>query len=676
VTVPLARRFRKLLIANRGEIAVRIMRTAKRMELATVAVFSDADRGAMHVALADESVRIGPPPAKDSYLSIDAIIEAARQSGAEAVHPGYGFLSENAEFAQACADAGLVFVGPSPEAIRRIGSKSSAKALMEAARVPVVPGYHGDDQSLAALQAAAERIGYPLLVKASAGGGGRGMRVVNNEGELAEAIAGARREAGAAFGDDRLLLERYVSRPRHIEVQVFGDTHGNIVSLLERDCTLQRRYQKVVEEALAISITPDRRAELSAAARAAAQAAAYVGAGTVEFIADRGGFYFIEMNTRLQVEHPVTEMITGLDLVEWQLRVAFGESLPLRQDEIIAHGHAIEARIYAEDADKGFLPATGSIREWREPEGDGIRIDTGFRLGDGVTPYYDALLAKLIVWGEDRPQALGRIVEALSAFAIAGVTTNLSFLELLMSHPQVSRGEIDTGFIEREIAALTLAGPQAAPLDLAAACVAVLLREQSEHVAASPPSPWDRSDGWSTSGRRGRRLSFRYGAQRYDVSLWYGHNGLSMEVPSPAKAGCTGAEKARLQFVARDGGLFDLCLGDAPERVSVAWSGRDLALSSPRGHIELAWIDPFEADIGEAAAASRIVAPMPATVTRILAGPGLDVPRGAPLIVLEAMKMEHTLRAPADGRLKALKCAVGDFVEEGAELADFEPNSE
>jgi 3-methylcrotonyl-CoA carboxylase alpha subunit len=676
VTVSLARRFRKLLIANRGEIACRIMRTARRMELATVAVFSDADREAMHVALADESVRIGAAPAKDSYLRIDTIVEAARQSGAEAVHPGYGFLSENAEFAQACADAGLVFVGPSAETIRRLGSKSTAKALMEAAGVPVVPGYHGDDQSIAAFAAAAERVGYPLLVKASAGGGGRGMRVVGTADELAEAVAGARREAQAAFGDDRLLLEKYIDRSRHIEVQVFGDTHGNIVSLLERDCTLQRRHQKVVEEALAFGITPDRRAELSAAARAAAQSAAYVGAGTVEFITDRTGFYFIEMNTRLQVEHPVTEMITGLDLVGWQLRVAFGEPLPLRQEEIAAHGHAIEARIYAEDADKGFLPAIGSIREWREPKGDGIRVDTGFRVGDPVTPYYDALLAKLISWGDDRPQALSRMIEALSAFVISGVTSNLSFLELLLSHPQVSRGEIDTGFIEREISALTLAGVQASPLDLAAACVAVLLREQSEQVATSPPSPWDRSDGWSTAGPRRRRLSFRYGAQRYDVTLWYGHDGLSMEIPPAADRNRNKERKARLQFVARDGGLFDLCLGDALERVSVAWSGRDLALSSPRGHIELAWIDPFEADIGEAAAASRIVAPMPATVARIIAEPGIDVSRGDPLIVLEAMKMEHTLRAPVDGHLKALKCAVGDFVEEGTELADFEPKSE
>jgi 3-methylcrotonyl-CoA carboxylase alpha subunit len=663
VTVSLARRFNKLLIANRGEIACRIIRTARLMGLRTVAVFSDADRDALHVALADEAALIGPAPAKDSYLHIEAIIDAARSSRAEAIHPGYGFLSENADFAQACADADLVFVGPSAATIHLIGSKSAAKALMESAGVPVVPGYHGDDQSLATLAAAADRIGYPVLVKASAGGGGRGMRVVGKGSELEEAVAGARREAGAAFGNDQLLIEKFIDRPRHIEVQVFGDTHGNIVSLHERECTLQRRHQKVVEEAPAIVLSLERRAEMASAARAAAKAAGYVGAGTVEFITDASQFCFIEMNTRLQVEHPVTELITGLDLVEWQLRVASGEPLPLAQDDIRANGHAIEARIYAEDPDKGFLPSIGTIRSWHEPTGDGIRVDTGFRAGDIVTPYYDALLAKLIVWGADRPQALARMVEALGEFEVTGVTTNLAFLDLLMSHPQVARGEIDTGFIERELAALTMSTPAVAPLDLAAACVAVLVREQREQVAPALPSPWDRTDGWTIVGRRSRRLSFRHGAERYDAVLWYGRDGLSME--------WRGSE-ARLQFVPREGALIDICLGDAPERVTAAWSGRELDLATLRGHLDLHWIDPFAADLRESAAASRIVAPMPGTVTRILAEPSTHLQRGTPLLVLEAMKMEHTLRAPADGRLKALKCAVGDVVQEGAELADFE----
>ena len=660
----LLRRFGTLLIANRGEIACRIIRTAKRMGLRSVAVYSDADRDALHVKLADAAVAIGPATAKESYLNIDAIILAARESGAEAIHPGYGFLSENTDFAQACTDAGLIFVGPGVEAIRLMGSKSAAKALMQQSGVPIVPGYHDADQSVAALTTAAERIGYPVLLKASAGGGGRGMRVVPAPGELAEALASARREAKAAFGDDQMLIEKYIASPRHIEVQVFGDSHGNIVSLFERECTLQRRHQKVVEEAPSIAVTPQRRDQMSAAARAAAQAVGYLGAGTVEFIADASGFYFIEMNTRLQVEHPVTEMILGIDLVEWQLRVAFGEKLPRKQDEIRANGHALEARIYAEDADKGFLPSTGVIRHWREPAGEGIRVDAGFRAGDAVTPYYDALLAKLIVHAGDRPAALARMGQALSEFEITGVTSNLAFLKALISHPQVASGEIDTGFIERELPTLTGAWPITSA-DMAAACAAVLRREQGEHTASenSFPSPWDRADGWMPSGRRSRRLGFRRGAERLYAVLWYGRDGLTLEF-----AGSRGL----LRFAQGKGARLEVTLGETTETVSATWSGRDLDLATARGHLHLHWIDPFAAEMGEAAAASRIVAPMPGTVTRILAQPGTDLPRGAPLLVLEAMKMEHTLRAPGDGRLNALKCAVGDFVQEGTELADFD----
>ncbi len=658
------RRFDKLLIANRGEIACRIMRTAKRMGLSSVAVFSDADRDAMHAVLADEAIRIGPPPPKESYLNIEAVLDAAGKSGAGAIHPGYGFLSENADFAQACADAGLLFVGPSADTIRLMGSKSAAKALMQAAGIPIVPGYHERAQDLATLREAAERIGYPVLIKASAGGGGRGMRLVNNGGEFTEALASARREAMAAFDDDQVLIEKYLARPRHIVVQVFGDNHGNMVSLFERECSLQRRHQKVVEEALSVAVTPARRAEMSATARAAAQAVNYLGAGTVEFIADASGFYFIEMNTRLQVEHPVTEMITGLDLVEWQLRVASGEALPLKQQEARANGHAIEARIYAEDADKGFLPSTGVIRHWREPAGEGIRVDTGFRCGDAVTPYYDALLAKLIVWAPDRPQAIERMVHALHGFKIAGVTTNLRFLQVLLDHPQVARGDIDVGFIEREISALTAQAAPMRAIDMAAACAAVILHEQEEQGAQRDDSPWNRTDGWTLAGRRSRRLSFREDTHRYDAILWYGRDGLSMEFEEIT---------APLRWSEREPQSFDVILGDASERATATWSGRDLDLVTPHGRFALAWLDPFAADMQEAAAGSRIVAPMPGTVTRILAQPGTDLPRGAPLLVLEAMKMEHTLRAPADGRLTALKCAVGDFVQEGAELAEFEP---
>jgi 3-methylcrotonyl-CoA carboxylase alpha subunit len=503
-----------------------------------------------------------------------------------------------------------------------------------------------------------------VLVKASGGGGGRGMRHVGAAGELEEAVAGARREAQAAFGDDALLIEKYIVRPRHIEIQVFGDTHGNVVTLYERECTLQRRHQKVVEEAPSAAVTPARRAEMSAAARAAAQAVGYVNAGTVEFIADAERFYFIEMNTRLQVEHPVTEEITGTDLVEWQLRIAAGEKLPLAQDEIKANGHAMEARIYAEDADKGFLPAAGAIRHWREPAGDGVRVDSGFRSGDTITPYYDALLAKLIASGCDRAEALARLREALRAFEITGVTTNLAFLQALLARPEVSSGEIDTGFIERELAAITPARGALTPVDIAASCAAVLLRERAEQAMAPCNSPWNRTDGWMLAGRRSRRLSFRRGSELHDALLWYGRDGISLEL--------AGA-RAPLRFRTREGEQFEVILGDAAEVSSAAWSGRDLDLDTPRGHLALHLLDPFAADAGEAIAGGRIVAPMPGTVTRILAEAGAEIVRGAPLLVLEAMKMEHTLRAPADGRLKALKCAVGDFVQEGAELADFAP---
>jgi 3-methylcrotonyl-CoA carboxylase alpha subunit len=663
--MPMTRRLQKLLVANRGEIACRIFRTARRMGWRTVAVFSDADRNALHVTLADEAVYIGASPAKDSYLNVDAIIAAARKTGADAVHPGYGFLSENADFAQACVDAGFIFVGPAAKTTRLMGSKSAAKALMEKAGVPTVPGYHGDDQDIATLRKEADRIGYPVLVKASAGGGGRGMRVVGKPDELADAVESAKREAKSAFGDDRMLLEKYLAKARHIEVQVFGDTHGNIVSLFERECTLQRRHQKVIEEAPAVAVAPERRAAMSAAARAAAKAVGYVNAGTVEFIADAAGFYFIEMNTRLQVEHPVTEEITGLDLVEWQLRVASGETLPLGQDDVRAKGHAIEARIYAEDPDKGFLPSIGTIRRWPELPDRDVRVDTGFRAGDAVTPYYDALLAKLIVRGADRGDALERMTAALGKFQVSGVSTNVAFLTALVSDPQVRRGEVDTGFIERELARFTHGAQALSARDIAAACAAVLLREQEEQTApADGFSPWDRGDGWMMVGRRRRRLSFRHGTERLTATVDYRADGPIMEFADAS---------GRLWFEALGSDAFEVKLGDETEKAHAAWAGRDLELTTPRGRFKLHWIDPFAGQVGAAEAANRIVAPMPGTVTRILAGPGTEVSRGTPLIVMEAMKMEHTLRAPADGRLRALKCAVGDFVQEGMELADFEP---
>ncbi len=659
--------FRRLLIANRGEIACRIARTARRMEMRTIAVFSDADRNAQHVALADEAIRIGPPPPKDSYLRIDAIIEAARAARAEAVHPGYGFLSENADFATACMDAGLVFVGPPAEIIRRMGLKTEAKALMEKACVAVVPGYHGQAQDEVTLAEAAARIGYPVLIKASAGGGGRGMRVVSGASEFIDALASAKREARAAFGIDEVLLEKFIEQPRHIEVQILGDNHGNIVSLFERECTLQRRHQKVVEEAPSVALTPARRAEILAAAKAAAQAVGYRNAGTVEFIADASQFYFIEMNTRLQVEHPVTEMILGLDLVELQLRVAAGEKLPFLQEEVEPRGYAIEARVYAEDPGKGFLPSTGAIRTWREPSGPGIRVDSGFRAGDPVLPYYDALLAKLVVLGEDRGRALARMVGALGQFEIDGVATNLTFLNALLKHPQVVRGDIDTGFIERELAQLVAAPAHPTALDMAAAATAVLLRDSEELTAAKPCSPWHRSDGWMLAGARKRRLAFRYDGGRLTATLRYERDGMHMEFAGVCDA---------LHFTARQGGQFDVTLGHVSETHRASWSGRDLELMTPRGRLKLHWIDPFAAELGESVAADRITAPMPGTVIRIVAEAGVELAAGAPVLVLEAMKMEHTLRAPASGRLVSFNCAVGDFVQEGADLADFEATTE
>jgi 3-methylcrotonyl-CoA carboxylase alpha subunit len=492
------------------------------------------------------------------------------------------------------------------------------------------------------------------------------MRLVHGAEEFADALSSAKREAKAAFGNEEVLLEKYLSKPRHIELQVFGDSHGNIVSLYERECTLQRRHQKVVEEAPAILLSDARRAEMSAAAREAARAARYVGAGTVEFIVVAAGFYFIEMNTRLQVEHPVTEMILGVDLVEWQLRVAFGESLPLQQHDISAGGHAIEARVYAEDPAKGFLPSTGTIRKWNEPQGRGIRIDTGFRAGDTVTRYYDALLAKLIVCGGDRDMARKRMIEALGDFEIAGVTTNLEFLSALLAHPQVARGEIDTGFIERELTNLTAERPLNA-LDMAAACAAVILREAREQNAGEQhASPWNAKTGWVLAGRRSRRLSFRTHGHRHEAVLWYGREGVAMEF--------AGAH-AVLHCNSLDETNFAVALGAATERAAASWSGRDFDLKTRRGRFQLHFIDPFAGEVGETAAARGIVAPMPGTVARILAQPGEQVARGAPLLVLEAMKMEHILRAPADGHLRALKCALGDFVQEGSELADFEPDA-
>ena len=658
------RRFRTLLIANRGEIAARVIRTARAMGLRTVAVYSEADRDAMHVAMADEAVLLGPARARDSYLNIERVIEVARKTGAEAVHPGYGFLSESAEFAQACLAAGLVFVGPTAAMIRVMGSKSGSKMLMEQAGVPLVPGYHGEAQDDATLADAADEIGFPVLVKASAGGGGRGMRIVRSAGELAAAITSAKREAKAAFGDDRMLIEKFVDNPRHIEVQIVGDSHGNLLSLFERECTLQRRHQKVIEEAPSPTLGAAQREAVCAAARKAAAAVDYVGAGTIEFVSDGKDVFFIEMNTRLQVEHPVTELITGIDLVEWQLRVAFGEKLPLSQDQIKLNGHAIEARVYAENPHKNFMPSVGRIRTWRTPEqSNGLRIDAGYREGDAVSPHYDAMLAKVIAWAPTREQAIERLNRGLEDTDVRGIVTNIPFLSALVTHPDVRANVIDTGFIERELKNLTPTHRAPHDLELCAAVVAIL-GEEAKAAGAEAHSPW-RTAGWMPVGRRQRVFTFRHGHEaEQEVSLVYGNGPAVLQI---------GERELAFTFSPGVAGGFAFTLHGIKSDVFAVIEGHELYLRTRNGRFDLHWVDPFGGETEEQVGEDKIVAPLPGTVVALLAEVGASLEKGAPILTLEVMKMEQTLRAPFAGVLKAIKCKVGDIVQEGVELAEVEP---
>jgi 3-methylcrotonyl-CoA carboxylase alpha subunit len=660
------RRFHSLLIANRGEIACRVIRTARAMGLRPVAVYSEADRGAMHVAEADEAVLLGPARARDSYLNIERVIDAARKSGAEAVHPGYGFLSENAEFAQACADAGLVFVGPTAEMMIAMGSKSGSKALMEKAGVPLVPGYHGEAQDETTLAKAADQIGFPVLVKASAGGGGRGMRVVGSAAELAPAIVSAKREAKAAFGDDRMLIEKFVQNPRHIEVQVIGDSHGSLVSLFERECTLQRRHQKVIEEAPSPTLDFAQRQAVSAAARKAASAVNYVGAGTIEFVSDGKDVFFIEMNTRLQVEHPVTELITGINLVEWQLRVAFGERLPLAQEDIGFNGHAVEARVYAENPAKNFMPSVGRIKTWHTPAAvDGLRIDDGYREGDMVSPHYDAMLAKVIAWAPTRQAAIDKLNRGLEEIDVRGITTNIPFLSALVTHPGVRANAIDTGFIERELKNLTAAPAAPGDLELCAA-VAIILDAEQKAARAESHSPWQRF-GWMPVGRRRRTFVFRQGpAGEYEVTLHYGNGPSAITI---------GERELGFAYSVNDEGEIDVTLDGVRSRVVPVIDGHELYLRTRHGRFELHWVDPFGGDDEEHVGEDKIVAPLPGTVVALLAEEGATLEKGAPILTLEVMKMEQTLRAPFAGVLKKIKCKVGDIVQEGVELAEIEPSA-
>ena len=656
--------FSSVLIANRGEIAVRIARTATRLGLRTIAVYSEADAGALHTRVCDEAVLIGPSPPRESYLVIDKLIEAARRVGAQCVHPGYGFLSENAEFAEACAKAGVLFVGPPPAAIRAMGLKDRAKALMEKAGVPVVPGYHGGQQAAAFLKRKAYEIGYPVLVKAVAGGGGRGMRRVDKHAEFEEALAAAQREAMAAFGDARVLIEKYVEAPRHIEIQVFADRNGNAIHLHERDCSLQRRHQKVIEEAPAPGMTAALRTEMGAAAVAAACAVGYVGAGTIEFIADgsaglrSGSFWFMEMNTRLQVEHPVTEAITGLDLVEWQFRIAAGEALRLAQADVPLAGHAVEARVYAEDPDRGFLPSPGRIAALELPAGEGIRVDTGVELGDAVPPDYDPMIAKIIARAPTRNEALDRLAAALRDTVVAGPRVNTPFLKALTEHPEFRVGRFDTGFIERHLAELLHADPGDEAQAVAQAVAALLDRERkriagSESTLKSPSravwrDPWSANDGFALGPARKIAVDILVDGVARQATVAWGLGGAQVTI---------------------DGVTGDIAAA-APGRVIEVADGAVVVAGGRQHHVTLVRHDTLAA--GHLGDDGVVRAPMNGKIVAVFVEPGQPVKKGAPVALMEAMKMEHSLTAPMDGTVTEVAAVAGAQAVEGTALARIE----
>lgn len=661
--------FKKILIANRGEIACRVAATARRMAIKTVAVYSDADASAKHVEYCDEAVHIGASAPKDSYLRWDRIIEAAKATGAQAVHPGYGFLSENEEFARACADAGLVFIGPPPSAIRAMGLKAESKQLMAKAGVPLIPGYHGSDQSPALLKREADRIGYPVLIKASAGGGGKGMRAVDKSDDFDEALQSCKREAITSFGNDVVLIEKYAQRPRHIEIQVFGDTHGNYVYLFERDCSVQRRHQKVLEEAPAPGMTEAMRQQMGEAAVAAARAVNYVGAGTVEFIVEQRAdgsmdFFFMEMNTRLQVEHPVTEAVTGLDLVEWQLRVASGEKLPLMQNQLRINGHAIEARICAESPDNNFLPATGTLHVYEKPvcstfERSVVRIDDGVRQGDTISPFYDSMVAKLIVHGQTREEALARLDEALAQTRIVGLNTNVQFLRYVVRSDSFANANLDTALIPREQAALFNQEPIGLAMSAAASIAQTLLTEKAQEGA----DPFSRRDGWQSHGVMLRRFEFEFHGVPVAAELTYLHDGaLHLKVMDPA-----GDAVGPLVFLKAGSGI-DLQFAGCRMRVEIYQHGEINHVFAAMGAARITVIDRLS-HAGEAHAdTGRLTAPMPGKVVSFAVKAGDKVTKGQSLAVMEAMKMEHSIAAPADGVVAELMYAPGDQVAEGAEL--------
>ena len=658
--------FQSLLIANRGEIACRIIRTARRIGLRSIAVFSDADEAAQHVQMADEAIHIGAAPARESYLNISAIMAAAKRAGAEAIHPGYGFLSENPAFAEACAAAGIIFVGPSAAAMRAMGSKGSAKALMEKAGVPLLPGYHGAEQDSAFLEGEAKRIGFPLVIKAVSGGGGRGMRVVRAAADFADALQSARQEGASAFGDDRVLIERYLERPRHIEVQVFGDSHGDAVHLFERDCSAQRRHQKVIEEAPAPGISTEMRDAMGAAAVAAAKAVQYQGAGTVEFIAQDGGFYFLEMNTRLQVEHPVTEAITGFDLVEWQLRVAAGERLPLRQEDIRAQGHAMELRLYAEDPARDFAPSIGTLEVFRLSD-QGLRIDSGFVAGDRISIHYDAMVAKMIAHAPSRAEAIARLRAGLAHSDIIGVAHNLDMLDRILAHPDFASGTIDTGFIGRNAETLLTPKLKPSPQVLALAALGVLTLEEEAaraHAAASadPHSPWHATDHWWVNTRPTRVFEFHHEDETYAVTLAPAADGWRIS----AGGAVITARRAKLEagcvHALLDGMRLSASIHRGGETISLRHAGQSWRFVLP---------DPIARAGEEEGGDDRLIAPLPGQVTQLLVTENQNVARGDVLVILEAMKTVFRLTAPRDGRIATISCRVGETVREGQILLQF-----
>jgi 3-methylcrotonyl-CoA carboxylase alpha subunit len=670
--------FQKILIANRGEIACRVAATASRLGIRTVAVYSEADRNAKHVASCDEAVYIGAAPPSQSYLRIEPIIRAALMTGAQAIHPGYGFLAENESFALACAEAGLTFIGPPPSAMRAMGNKSAAKELVAKAGVPLVPGYHGGNQH--DLKKEAEAVGYPVLLKASAGGGGKGMRVVEKPEDFEDAMVACRREAKSSFGDDALLIEKYLSRPRHIEIQVFADAHGNYIYLFERDCSIQRRYQKIVEEAPSSGLGAELRRSLGETAVAAARAVGYIGAGTIEFLVDRDGrFYFMEMNTRLQVEHPVTEMITRQDLVEWQLRIAAGQPLPLLQDRLIMHGHAIEARIYAENPDNHFLPSTGTLRVLRlpttaefeigsTPDPVPVRVDSGVNEGDVITPYYDPMIAKLIVWGDDRTAAVARLRQALERFVAFGLQTNRAFLWRLVNSSEFGAGNFDTGLVERNLVQLlTPDRPISFPF-VALATAALLKREETSTIAQTMDrfSPWIQRSGWRLNSEYVRTLFWRTEHQSVAAKLTYSRKGYLLEV---------GGHSAQISILEQGQNKFELLTNT--ERIAgwVYQEDETFEVATNGEQVMLYWIDPVRAASHAEHAETDLSAPMPGKIVAVLVKNGQTVRKGAALITMEAMKMEHTIVAVADGVVDEVLFNVGDQVPEGTQLLRFSPRN-